>query len=256
MRKKFAKLFGGKSSSQKTDDFKSSTQTSTTELLLEAAMEDEELFQNERQHEDKKESKIPAPHKKHLNPLYTELLKVESDPSITTLTLTGMKITPSRAKYLAAFLKQNKTLQTLKLSKCEIEDKALKFLALGLQKNKTLHSIDFSQNIIKSDGIQYLAIALQNRNKNSKIISLNLAGNTILDKDIEYIQNIIMHNTTLKSLNLSGCGITDAIFAQISFALKNHPSLTEFKCMVNPITDGQLWCYFYDLKRKSHTYFF
>jgi Ran GTPase-activating protein (RanGAP) involved in mRNA processing and transport len=125
------------------------------------------------------------------------------------------KITGVGASYIAEALRTTGALRKLNLEYNPIGDKGLQYIAEALKTNKTLTELSLSicELIITEENGPALTEMLQ---RNKTLRELNLSWNKAMsDNATSFIIEGLKKNTTLKTLDLVYCGITDQGFCLI-----------------------------------------
>ena len=127
----------------------------------------------------------------------------------------------------------------LKLSGCGLTCEVAAYFANGLAQNSSLKKLVLSSNQIGSTGAVSIFRSLEN---NTSLEELDLSENSQLaEGDSEAvgcaIERMLNVNTTLKVLNLSGCGVTDPIVKCILTGLTKNTSLVTLN-MESPKLSG------------------
>ena len=129
---------------------------------------------------------------------------------------------------------------------CSIGDQGCKYLVSGLHKYldthyavTTLLHIDVSHNDISHHGVHHLSTLL----KIGCIDDLNLSGNNLLSEQdtihaaIDTFTEQLKYNTTLKTLQLQGCGLTSLSAESLAEALTTNKHLEVLSISVNALCD-------------------
>jgi Ran GTPase-activating protein (RanGAP) involved in mRNA processing and transport len=158
-------------------------------------------------------------------------LKVNS--TLTELDLSRNQIGIAGATALADALTTNKGLEEVNLSKNAIGDEGLVALVDALKYNTTLVFLSLQHNNIGIAGVTAFADALTTNKGGLK--SVDLSKNVFGDEGLAALADALSHNTTLKSLELRGTGITDEGVLAIINVLKVRNCTLEWLCLIgNP----------------------
>ena len=198
--------------------------------------------------------------------LVKELSKCSSSvKSLLTMDLRGGKFSNGVVAHIAMILRHSKCLKTLNISYCGIDDQGVKSLAsaiemngsleelnlsgndavtgighmaLGesLKRNKTLKTLNISSCGIDDQGMKSLASALE---MNGSLEELNLTGNdAVAGIGHMALGESLKRNKTLKTLNISSCGIDDQGMKSLASALEMNGSLEELNLTGNDAVTG------------------
>ena len=159
---------------------------------------------------------------------------------------------------LSQMLKINKSLSVLDLSECGVTDAVAQHIASGLAKNNVLQALNINSDQLKSEGAGYILQSLQ-QNETLRILrvfnldiqiataplTLNITAGTSNKQSLAILVSSLVHNTFIDKfqmftgtevLDLSDCGITDAIVEKIAAGLKENCSLKQLDLSRNEIT--------------------
>ena len=132
----------------------------------------------------------------------------------TNTTLKGLflahnHVADSGAYSLAQALSSNNnmSLQCLSLGRNSITDKGAEYLAEMLKTNRTLKELMLPSNSIGNQGVQALSDALKTHNQTLEILSLEW-NKSINDLCVDALKDMLMHNQSLKQLDLSSCKLS------------------------------------------------
>ena len=122
--------------------------------------------------------------------------------TLQELDLSGNTIGEEGAFIIANILAKNTAIKVLKLTRCAIPPKGVATMCKILEcTNKTLERLDLGANTVSSGGARYIGEMLKS---NTTMVDLNLANSTIRHpKSIRHLQEALIENKTLRSLNLS-----------------------------------------------------
>jgi hypothetical protein len=161
---------------------------------------------------------------------------------------------------LANGLNSNTTLLEINLSNNNIGDKGLNVLATVLKVNKSIIDLNLSNNNIGDKGVFELMEVLPfNRRiefnlSNNKLIILKnvvhaykslrdidrIVFNTNLENDLLNLLELLRVNTTIKSLYIYDCNITEKILIEITNLLKINTSLLEIELSENDLENKEV----------------
>lgn len=157
--------------------------------------------------------------------------------NLKTLNLESNEITAEGAVYLAQILKNSRTLAELYLSKNhlgnrgteilanalsteqsslqhlylgqnEITDEGVKYLSEMLKNNRILTWLWLTENEIGNDGIEYLCNSLADSNITLEWLFVN-SNRLITDSCIDDLIHMLKRNSTLKTLYLNNCNLSE-----------------------------------------------
>ena len=117
------------------------------------------------------------------------------------------RITSVGLKNIIIFLTKNIFIEVLNLSGNSIRNEGFIVLCKGLKNNIALQNLDISNNDIQEKGIKQGIEFIKNSKIYSKINSLNLSNNPILNGGIFSLTNNLRFFPNLKSINIAFCGI-------------------------------------------------
>ena len=155
------------------------------------------------------------------------LEKGPASATLTTLCIPNCSIESSGAIALLRVLNKL-SVTTLDLSGNKISDEAIMALAAMLNANDSITTLDLRNNRIGDDGCTGLAEMLKT---NKSITTLNLAyNNQITDIGVCALADALLSNRTLASLNLWKCfAITNVGVSRVCSALKSNTTITTLK---------------------------
>jgi len=117
------------------------------------------------------------------------------------------RITYEGLKYLEYFLTENIFIEILNLSGNSIRNEGFILLCRGLKYNQAIINLDVSNNEIYEKGIKQGLEYINNEKIYTKIYSLNISSNNILDGGIISLSNNLRYFPNLHVLNIAFCGI-------------------------------------------------
>ena len=117
------------------------------------------------------------------------------------------RITYEGLKYLEYFLTENIFIEILNLSGNSIRNEGFILLCRGLKYNQAIINLDVSNNEIYEKGIKQGLEYINNEKIYTKIYSLNISNNNILDGGIISLSNNLRYFPNLHVLNIAFCGI-------------------------------------------------
>jgi Ran GTPase-activating protein (RanGAP) involved in mRNA processing and transport len=129
---------------------------------------------------------------------------------------------------LFSSLNINQTLTILSISHNNLSDQSIQYLSQSLSfNNSTLKKLILSSNQITDQGLLYLSDMLKS---NETLIAIGLQDNQITDKSIEYFSEIIqVYNKVIEEISLyANKLITDLSIDFINNMIKNNQSLKTF----------------------------
>ena len=129
---------------------------------------------------------------------------LETNTTLTDLSLSLSNLGPDGAKSLADMLKTNTTLTDLHLSANDLGPAGAESLTTALGKNKTLKNLDLSANELGPAGAESVAETLE---KNTTLKALNLSGNNLGSSIMYSLSTAPETSTSLTALNLSSEGL-------------------------------------------------
>ena len=140
------------------------------------------------------------------------------------------------------------------LGYCSLGDAGTKSLMCSISRHIDPHStvnthlnMTLLKNEIHDEGASHIVKVL-----NTSIVSgLRLFGNPIGDKGLQTIFNSLKQNNTLKVLDVSHCGMTDAGVPSLAEVMNINTTLEELYISGNPIGDKGLQTIFNSLKQKN-----
>ena len=155
-----------------------------------------------------------------------ESLDVSGNIKLIYILYSNLQLLEGDPRTLMDFIKYTTILHTINLSHCGITDDCVKYITAGFEQNTSLKELDISHNSITCKGVVCLFEALQ---KKKCLERLNLSQNKLRG-------NIDVNTTTLHSIDLSHCGITDDCVKYIATDLDQNTSLKELNISHNSIT--------------------
>ena len=142
--------------------------------------------------------------------LFKTLITQQSIIDLNISSLEGSnrnRITSLGLKEVVSVLTNNVFIEILNLSGNNIKDEGFILLCKGLQNSVSLQNLDISNNDIQEKGIKQGFEYINNSQKYSKIISLNISNNLILNGGIITITDNLKYFPHLKIISLAFCGI-------------------------------------------------
>lgn len=145
-----------------------------------------------------------------------------------SLILWNNSLTSNSFIKLFSSLNINQTLTILSISHNNLSDQSIQYLSQSLSfNNSTLKKLILSSNQITDQGLLYLSDMLKS---NETLIAIGLQDNQITDKSIEYFSEIIqVYNKVIEEISLyANKLITDLSIDFINNMIKNNQSLKTF----------------------------
>ncbi|CAJ1946258.1 unnamed protein product [Cylindrotheca closterium] len=163
----------------------------------------------------------------------------------------------------------NCTLETVNFADCNLMDESLAHLVNALHHKQPLANLDISFNKCRSRGVAALANMITHKeslrelsmgfqafgeskqielqplfialsNSNSKLVRLEIGGNSICDDDVPYLMDMLCINSSVSSLDLSGNRISDAGIQVLSARLNDVKGLRHLALEENNIQSPSL----------------
>ena len=167
------------------------------------------------------------------------------------IVLRSNEIHEEGASHIAEVLHNTSIVSALWLGVNPIGDKGLQTIFNGLKQNNTLKRLDVSRCGITDVGV-VSSLAETMNILNAKIENLEISGNPIGDKGLQAIFNCLKQNNSLKVLDISHCGMTDAGVSSLAEAMNINTALERLYMYGNDaITDNGLICLVKVLSRNS-----
>ncbi|KAK7494099.1 hypothetical protein BaRGS_00014572 [Batillaria attramentaria] len=167
---------------------------------------------------------------------------LQNTPFITSIDLRYNHIGNEGAKVIAAMLKKNDTLWTLRLNGNKIETKALKggmYFAQALQVNTTLLHLDLADSDLRTESVIALATVLMH---NHTLKALNVSRPilfTVMEDTTVHYAKMLKVNKGLQELHLQKYDMRDYGMTRLSETLVENSKLTYLDLSCNRITrDG------------------
>ena len=148
---------------------------------------------------------------------------------LIVLDLSGCGVTDAAAQHIASGLAENKTLQALNTNSDQLKSEGAGFILHCLQHNETIHTLRIFDLDIQ---ITHVPLTLSITAGASNKRSLALLVSSLVHTSIEKLQMF----TGIGVLDLSQCGITDAMAEKIVAGLTENSSLTQLDLSGNEIT--------------------
>ena len=128
------------------------------------------------------------------------------------------------ADSIATALQTNTTrLRTLNVSVCSISDEGVESLARALAVNRSLQELDISRNQIGDNGIAHIATALQTNT--TTMTTLNISNCSISDVGAESLARALAVNRSIQELDIRSNEIGDNGIAHIATALQKNTTM-------------------------------
>ena len=170
----------------------------------------------------------------------------------------GICLSEKVSMSLCQMLKSNKSLIVLDLSGFGVTDAVANHIGCGLTENTTLQALNTNSDELKCEGAGYILQSLQ-RNKSlrtlkvfnlyvqitSMPLTLSVATRASDKQSLSLFISSFVYNTTIEKLqmctgsgvlDLSGCGISDAVVEKIAAGLTDNSSLKQLDLRDNEIT--------------------
>ena len=157
----------------------------------------------------------------------SQMLKINQ--SLVVLDLSGCGVTDAVAQHIASGLAENETLQALNINSDQLKSEGAGYILHCLQHNETLHTLRmFDLDIQITHAPLTLNITAGGSNKQSLALLVSSLVHTSIDK--------LQMFTGIGVLDLSECGITDAMVEKIAAGLTENSSLKQLDLNRNEIT--------------------
>eukprot|EP01118_Nematostelium_gracile_P014531 TRINITY_DN5685_c0_g1_i2.p1 TRINITY_DN5685_c0_g1~~TRINITY_DN5685_c0_g1_i2.p1 ORF type:complete len:327 (+),score=81.45 TRINITY_DN5685_c0_g1_i2:82-1062(+) len=157
---------------------------------------------------------------------------LEDNRSLKELFLSSTGMGSEGAKEIAKSLRNNTTINILKISHNNIKVDGAMALAIHLKNNKTLTQLDLGFNALDGSVVQPITEAFLT--EHSSLTDLSFAENKQLGKDGGMaLGNMLRNSTSLKRLDLRGCGINGASGCEIAKGLAINTTLLELDLACN-----------------------
>ena len=121
------------------------------------------------------------------------------------------RLTSKGIKNIVKYLEQNLFIETLNLSGNSLKNEGFDLICKGLNNNISLLNLNISSNDIQENGINKSI----SRINTTKLYSINLSNNSILDGGLITLTNNLRHFPELRVINISNCGIQFNGFKQL-----------------------------------------
>jgi len=186
----------------------------------------------------------------------------KQNKSLITLDIRLNTISDDNARCLADALKTNTHLRTLSLPSTDLTGSSASIILDSLSRHLCLSDLDIGFNDLQDDGCRSLAaFQLTNSNikrlrmrdsgvtdfgisrfframkKNTRLAVLDISGNKIGKEPLNSLTEMLLHNRTLRELNLEKCNITRDGCRALARALRTNTSLKILNLSMNPIKD-------------------
>ena len=113
------------------------------------------------------------------------------------------RLTSKGIKNIIKYLNNNLFIESLNLSGNSLKNDGFNLICKGLNNNMSLQNLNIANNDIQENGIKH-SLKLINI---TKLYSINLSNNPILDEGLEILANSLRHFPELRAINVSNCGI-------------------------------------------------
>ena len=155
--------------------------------------------------------------------------------NLTSLNLSGKRITASNTACLSQAIASNSSLTNLDLWRNNVGPSGVASLSQALSTNSSLTNLNLGLNDIGPSGAASLCKALS---CNSSLTNLDLTRNSLLSAGATSLSRGLAANSFLTSLNLERNGIGDSGATSLSQGLKANSSLTSLNLKWNKIGDA------------------
>ena len=127
------------------------------------------------------------------------------------------RLTSKGIKNIIKYLKNNLFIESLNLSGNSLKNEGFDLICKGLNNNISLNNLNISHNDIQNTGIKK-SLKIINT---TKLYSINLSNNPILDEGLITFANSLRHFPELRILNISNCGIEFKGFKELLKVLQS-----------------------------------
>ena len=153
-------------------------------------------------------------------------LKIKRLSSTSTIILDRVLLNEAVISKIIELLQSN-MLVSLTITNTNIELSTITLIVEALKQNTSLKTLDLSKNNLNSNKIIILLVALTT---NKNITNVNISNN-LFDYYIEkYLYELILHNDTITTLDVSYSELEDSTAINIQLAIKDNRTLEHFMC--------------------------
>mmetsp|Transcript_27831 Transcript_27831/g.67715 ORF Transcript_27831/g.67715 Transcript_27831/m.67715 type:complete len:407 (-) Transcript_27831:946-2166(-) len=172
-------------------------------------------------------------------------------------------------RFFAQGLAVNRTLESVNFADCNLMDESVAQLVDALRHNQPLVNLDISFNKCRSMGVAALANLVTHKqslkelsmgfqafgegkriglqplyfaisNSSSKLMRLEICGNSICDDDVPYLVHMLCNNSSVSSLDLSANRLSDAGIQVLSARLNDVKGLRHLALEENNLHSSSL----------------
>ena len=155
--------------------------------------------------------------------------------TVTSLHLSARYVDNLHAMVFGAAAASNTSLTYLDLSINELADNAMQCVASALRPHPALTELNLSNNTFGDRGVQALAGILKSTKTLTKLF---LGNNRLTDPGVMLLSDILKHhNTSLVTLEMPCCAITESGILALAAATAVHASLTAVDVARNKLGD-------------------
>eukprot|EP00041_Stephanoeca_diplocostata_P005981 m.72502 g.72502 ORF g.72502 m.72502 type:complete len:735 (+) comp16104_c0_seq1:413-2617(+) len=151
----------------------------------------------------------------------------------TVFTMNAYGLGAAGAQALSEGLENNDRITSLALNGNGIRGRGVRHVATMLAGNPYIEHVQLADNALKSDGMHAMAEFFSNGN--SRLRSLNLSDNKILDMDLSAFSAAICEDNRLERLELSRNLLGDKAATDIGLTLQSNRTLTHLDLSHNRI---------------------
>ena len=168
-------------------------------------------------------------------PIESFCIMLEKNKTLESLYLSKnyieMEPVSDEIKAIAHLVSLNTPLTNLDLSHNKLGNEGIKLLSEAVKNNHTLEKLNLSNIGMESEGMGYLSELKDNKS----ITDLNISGNKIGIKGIEYLIDYLNGNSSLTALNISKTLVGAAGMIQLYKALYNNKTISSLYLDSNKI---------------------
>ena len=145
------------------------------------------------------------------------------------------RLTSKGIKNIAKYLELNLFIETLNLSGNSLKNEGFDLICKGLNNNISLLNLNISNNDIQENGINKSI----KRINTTKLYSINLSNNLILDAGLITLINNLRHFPELRVIKISNCGIQYNGFKQLLKTLQSVRRIESLDISKNKLSSNR-----------------
>lgn len=145
------------------------------------------------------------------------------------------RLTSKGIKSIVKYLSKNLFIESLNLSGNSLKNEGFELICKGLNNNISLQNLNISHNDIQETGITH-SLKIINM---TKLFSINLSNNPILDDGLITFTHSLRHFPELREINISNCGIEFKGFKELLSTLQSVRRINSLDISNNKLSSNR-----------------